>query len=1020
MSLAEILARQDWQTPAITHVHRLPSHTPLSSWRDLASARCDLRSTSRVSLNGMWQFNWFAAPEQVPADWIEQDLPDAVALTVPGNWQCQGFDTPIYTNIKYPFPCQPPRVPEQNPTGCYSREFELPQEWLSEGQVRVIFDGANSALHLWCNGHWVGYSQDSRLPAEFDLTPYLHAGRNRIAAMVLRWSDGSYLEDQDMWRLSGLFRDVTLLHKPALHIADLQVTPDLDACYRDGRLAVRIVLNHVASSPSVRLTLYRGSDKICREQLSPGTGPIDERGAYADHIHHTLQVSSPHQWSAEQPELYRLTVELLAADGQLIEVEACDVGFRKIEIRDGLLRLNGQPLRIRGVNRHEFDPDLGQVMTAERMEQDIRLLKQHNFNAVRASHYPNHPLFYTLCDRYGLYVVDEANLETHGMIPMNRLTDDPQWLAACCERASRMVQRDRNHPCILIWSLGNESGYGAAHDAMYQWIKRADPSRPIQYEGGGANTPATDILCPMYARVDEDQPFPAVPKWSLKKWIGLPGETRPLILCEYAHAMGNSFGGFHLYWQAFHAYPRLQGGFVWDWVDQGLSHQDAQGQAYWAYGGDFGDQPNDRQFCLNGLVFPDRTPHPALYEAARAQQFFLFRLLNQQPLQLEVRSDYLFRVSDNERLHWQICADGAVLASGSQALTLAPQHATSLTLSATLPPLPAGQQVWLDVWVEQTAATAWSAAGHLCARQQWPLTVPLALPIPAVGAVDALRAVADGWELGDDLACWHFERQHGDLVQWFHRGTPQLLAPLQDHFYRAPLDNDIGTSEADHLDPQSWIARWAAVGLGRWQRRCLSVQPTQSGPVPGILVEHAFYHHEQLCLIRRKHFQLTAPGQLTVDIEDQIAAQMPSLPRLGVLLQLQQIPEQVSWLGRGPHENYPDRKLSADFGLWTQPLASLHTPYLFPCENGLRCDVSQLQFADITLRGQFHFSLSRFSPATLAKTSHQHSLLSDDGVHLCLDGFHMGVGGDDSWSPSVRSEYLIAPGRYHHRWHWEG
>ena len=425
--------------------------------------------------------------------------------------------------------------------------------------------------------------------------------------MVLRWCDGSYLEDQDMWRLSGLFRDVTLLHKPDSHLSDIRITPDLDASYRDGRLHIEVQVAANEPGLQVRSTLFSAEEALLSCTRPLGTDIIDERGRYADRVHIDWSIATPRQWSAELPNLYRLTVELLDAAGQLLEVEAHDVGFRKVEIRDDLLCLNGQPLLIRGVNRHEFDPELGQVMTHERMLQDIRLLKQNNFNAVRTSHYPNHPEFYRLCDRLGLYLVDEANIETHGMEPMNRLTDDPLWLPAISERVSRMVQRDRNHPCIILWSLGNESGYGAAHDAMYQWLKRQDPSRPVQYEGGGANTAATDIVCPMYARVDEDQAFPAVPKWNLKKWIGLPGETRPLILCEYAHAMGNSLGGFAHYWQAFRGHPRLQGGFVWDWVDQELSRRDADGQHWWAYGGDFGDTPNDRQFCLNGLVFPDRT-----------------------------------------------------------------------------------------------------------------------------------------------------------------------------------------------------------------------------------------------------------------------------------------------------------------------------------------------------------------------------------------------------------------------------
>ena len=673
--LREIVARQDWQTQAITSVNRLAAHTPMFSWRSEADARGDLASSSRLLLDGEWRFSFFAAPELVPESWLAQDLADACPITVPGNWQLDAAypaarpltDGPIYTNIKYPFPCDPPRVPAENPTGCYSREFELPADWLASGQSRIIFDGVSSAFHLFCNGRWVGYSQDSRLPAEFDLTPYLQSGRNRLAVLVLRWSDGSYLEDQDMWWLSGIFRSVSLLHKPSRHLMDMRVTPELDACYRDGRLKIALQVANGAGL-SVEANLYDGGERVATLRQPIGTQAIDEKGAYDDRAEFWLDVAAPRKWSAETPHLYRLTLTLLDEQGQAIESEACDVGFRVVEIRGGLLRVNGQPLLVRGANRHEHHPAKGYAIDRATMERDLLLMKRHNFNAVRCSHYPNHPDFYRLCDRLGLYVVDEANLETHGMTPMGRLARDPAWSNAFLERATRMVARDFNHPSIIIWSLGNESGYGPAHDAMYGWIKRSDPSRPVQYEGGGADTPATDIICPMYARTHQDQPFPAVPKWALAKWIGLPGEHRPLILCEYAHAMGNSLGGYAHYWQAFRDHPRLQGGFVWDWVDQGLDKYTADGRHYWGYGGDFGDVQNDRQFCCNGLLFPDRTPHPALFEAKRAQQPFRFTLLEHTPLRVRIESEYLFRSTDNERLCWQLCENGHVQQQGEVSL----------------------------------------------------------------------------------------------------------------------------------------------------------------------------------------------------------------------------------------------------------------------------------------------------------------------------------------------------------------
>ena len=1014
--LREIVARQDWQTQAITSVNRLAAHTPLFSWRSEADARADLASPSRLLLDGEWRFSFFEAPERVPDGWLTQDLPQACAIRVPGNWQLDAAypasrpltDGPIYTNIKYPFPCDPPRVPAANPTGCYSREFELPADWLAGGQTRIIFDGVDSAFYLFCNGRWVGYSQDSRLPAEFDLSPFLQAGGNRLAVLVLRWSDGSYLEDQDMWRLSGIFRSVSLLHKPARHLMDIRVTPELDACYRDARLKIELQAASAAGL-SVEASLYDGTERVANLRQPLGTSPIDEKGAYDDRSEFWLAVTAPRKWSAETPHLYRLTLTLLGEQGEPIESEAYDVGFRAVEIKSGLLRVNGQPLLIRGANRHEHDAARGHVVTPAAIEQDLLLMKRHNFNAVRCSHYPNHPELYRLCDRLGLYVVDEASLETHGMTPMGRLARDPAWSNAFLERVTRMVARDFNHPCIIIWSLGNESGYGPAHDAMYGWAKQADPSRPVQYEGGGADTAATDIICPMYARTHQDQPFPAVPKWALAKWIGLPGETRPLILCEYAHAMGNSLGGFAHYWQAFRDHPRLQGGFVWDWVDQGLDKQTDDGRHYWAYGGDFGDQPNDRQFCCNGLLFPDRTPHPALFEAKRAQQPFVLTLQSQAPLRVEIRSEYLFRSTDNELLRWQLCENGLVLRQGECPLSLAPRASVVQTLLDALPAFAAGSLAWLDLAIVQPAATAWAEPEHEVARQQFMLPTPMA--IPAAFNPATIKEQPDHWLVCAAGSEWQLDKTSGRIRSWQKHGRERLQDAIADHFYRAPLDNDIGASEADHIDPNAWIARWQGAGLNELEHRCLGLEVD---PHHGrVLVRHGYFVQGTLKLSTRWQHSFGADGAMALTIAVEVAAGMPSLPRIGALLWLVDEVAELSWLGLGPHENYPDRLLGADLGRWQLPLADLHTPYVFPTDNGLRCDTRQLQLGEIAVEGQFHFSVSRYSQQQLALARHQTDLVAEGGLHLCLDGFHMGIGGDDSWSQSVRPEYWLQPGGYY-------
>lgn len=1018
-SLAAVLARRDWENPGVTQLNRLEAHPPFYSWRTADDAKNNLQSEQRRSLNGAWKFAWFASPEAVPESWLSADLPHADTITVPSNWQMEGYDVPIYTNITYPFPVNPPYVPAENPTGCYSLTFDINESWRQSGQTRIIFDGVNSAFHLWCNGRWVGYGQDSRLPSEFDLSDFLLTGENRLAVMVLRWSDGSYLEDQDMWRMSGIFRDVSLLHKPETQIRDLRVNTRFNDDFSRAVLETDVRLAGVPRDDlRVTVQLWQG-ETLAGTSTSPfGSEIIDERGAYADRTTLRINVERPALWSAETPNLYRAVVQLHTADGTLIEAEACDVGFRQVCIENGLLLLNGKPLLLRGANRHEHHPKNGQVMDEETMVQDILLMKQNNFNAVRCAHYPNHPLWYTLCDRYGLYVVDEANIETHGMVPMNRLSDDPTWLPAMSQRVTRMVQRDRNHPSIIIWSLGNESGHGANHDALYRWLKSEDPSRPVQYEGGGADTAATDIICPMYARVDQDQPFPAVPKWSIKKWLSMPGEQRPLILCEYAHAMGNSLGGYAKYWQAFRQYPRLQGGFVWDWVDQSLFKHDENGQPWSAYGGDFGDMPNDRQFCMNGLVFADRTPHPALYEAKHAQQFFQFSRLPGAECTIEVTSEYLFRHSDNEILHWTMTQDGNPLATGEVVLDIAPQGRQVIVLPEIPAPKTAGQ-LWLTVRVEQPQATAWSQAGHISAWQQWKLSEKLCTQLPSrADTAPQLTASETAFNITLNNKRWEFSRQQGVLTQYWINDETQLLTPLTDQFTRAPLDNDIGVSEVARIDPNAWVERWKAAGHYQLHAVLLQCEAEALSRTVLLTTTHAWQYQGETLFISHKTYRIDGHGEMQISVDVDVASGTPHPARIGLSCQLAQVAQRVNWLGLGPHENYSDRLSSACFDRWDRPLDEMYTPYVFPSENGLRCGTRELKYGAHRWRGDFHFNISRYSQQQLMTTSHRHLLQPEAGTWLNIDGFHMGVGGDDSWSPSVSPEFQLSAGRYHYRVSW--
>lgn len=1017
--LHDILACRDWENAQITRINTLPAHTGLSAWTEVEQARSDGASPFVKSLNGTWRFKLFARPEDVPEATASEgfNAEHWLDIDVPSNWQLQDaakeLDNPIYTNVKYPFEDNAPFVPQDNPTGCYFTQFELSDSWQQRNN-RICFDGVNSAFHLWCNGHWVGYSQDSRLPAEFDLSPYLTKGTNRLMVMVLRWCDGSYLEDQDMWWLSGIFRDVTLMSKPPLAINDFTVRTQLDAVYRDASVEIETLLSQPDEKVLVKASLFDAQGNlVCHDVCKPNQKPIDEKGAYRDRAFNHLKLSAPQKWSAESPYLYRLVVALYSESGEVLDCEACDLGIRQVEIKNGLLLLNGKPLLIRGVNRHEHHEDKGHAVSYDDMLQDILLLKQNNFNAVRTAHYPNHPLWYRLCDQYGLYVVDEANIETHGQLPMRRLSDDPHWLPAYSQRVTGMYERDKNHASIIIWSLGNESGIGSSHHALYQWLKQRDPSRPVQYEGGGSRSAATDIICPMYARVNTALKEPAIKRFSIIDEIGQPGEDRPLILCEYAHAMGNSLGSFEKYWQAFRQYQRLQGGFIWDWVDQGLTKIADNGEKYWGYGGDFGDTINDRQFCINGLLFPDRTAHPHLHEAKYQQQFYQFRLVTQQPLVIEVESEYLFTSEPAEILKWQLLEDGVVIAQGELPLQIAPQAKIQLSLCEQLPERKPGCQYHLNIDLHLAEATRWAEQDFCTTSAQLSLA-----GLPELKTVSAPKGVApvtvsetdEFITLSNGKQQWKMAKREGHLCSWQQDGVEKLAGSIKDNFYRAPLDNDIGVSEVNRIDPNAWQAQWRNWGLDNLSHQCtgLTIDKVTDGVV--LTSAHQYAGNGQALIASIWQYHFSAQG-VRVEVDVQVAPGIPSLARIGMEMSLSEVPEMVRWTGLGPFENYPDRKSAARFGQWSLSIEQMHTDYIVPCENGLRCDTQALTVGDICIKGQFHFNVSRYSTAQLDKASHTWQL-EHEGCLVRLDGYHMGIGGDDSWNPSVHPEFLLNEERY--------
>ena len=835
---AQAPAPLEWQDPAIVGVNKEPPHATFTSYPDEALARAGKRETSPYyrSLNGDWKFHWVPKPADRPVDFYRPGFDDAAwkSIRVPSNWQFEGYDVPIYVNIPYPWgKPDPPHIPaNNNPVGSYRTRFTVPPSWAGR-DVYLTFDGVESAFYLWVNGERVGYSEDSRLPAEFNITKYLQDGENLLAVEVYRWSDASYLEDQDFWRLSGIFRDVTLSSAGPLHVRDLQIRTNLDAAYTDAQLAIEVQVRNrsaAAANLSLRATLLDAQGaELGRASTAAGRVPAGE----ASTVSMVRPIVAPRKWTAESPYLYTLVVSLLDDSGRVVEAIPQKVGFRAVEMKDGQLMVNGRPILIKGVNRHEHDADTGHAVSVEQMLRDVRLMKRHNINAVRTSHYPNDPAWYELCDQYGLYVIDEANIESHGMgyAPSRTLGNNPAWKAAHMDRTVRMVERDKNHPSIIIWSLGNEAGDGVNFEATSAWVHQRDPSRPVQYEQAGRKA-HTDMFVPMYMR----------PKGMAD--YASQTQPKPLIQCEYAHAMGNSTGNFREYWDLVYSSPQLQGGLIWDWVDQGIRtripaagarqarperallagpefqmgfRQVDKAGTYLAYGGDFGplDVPTDYNFCMNGLVDADRQPHPGLLVVKRNYQYVHVKPVDLAAGTVKVTNWHDFTPLDDALTgRWTLQADGLTVASGAMPpLALAPRESKDVTL-----PLPAitpqpGVEYFLDVSWRLKADAPWGGrAGDEMAYDQFKLPIgrPAAPLPPSPAATLALADGPDAVTITGPAFTVLFDKASGTMASLKYRGTELVHQPLMPDFWRAWTDNDRGAKLQTRLNV--WRTRERVVG----------------------------------------------------------------------------------------------------------------------------------------------------------------------------------------------------------------
>ncbi|ACT00346.1 glycoside hydrolase family 2 TIM barrel-domain containing protein [Paenibacillus sp. JDR-2] len=1002
---------RDWDNLAVLERNRAKSRAYFIPFSDIEGALSYDRGSSPwfKSLNGNWKFNYVKGPEWAPEGFFEEsyDISGWDEIQVPGHWQLKGYGHPHYTDLYYPFPVDPPHVPNDNPTGSYVREFELPPYWNGR-KLAVKFDGVDSAFHVWVNGEFVGYSQGSRLTSEFDLTPYAKAGINRMAVRVYQWSDGSYLEDQDMWYMSGIFRDVYLVSEPStIRIADYRIVTELDAQYCDAILSLKVELNGDDLQGEVRLKLLDQEGKPVASAVNP-IGPASRNQACTEFA---IPVSKPALWSAEAPELYHLAISIVDQHNHVVETVAQRVGFRKIEVKDGQFLVNGKAILLKGVNRHDHHPDTGRTVTLSTMIQDVIMMKQYNINAVRTAHYPNDPRFYDVCDEYGLYVMEETDLETHGFEPLgniSRLSDDPAWQDAYVDRIRRMVERDKNHPSILFWSLGNESGFGCNFRAMSEWCKQADPTRLIHYEED-REAEVCDVVSTMYSSVEKMEGFGQ-----------LVDQTKPHILCEFAHAMGNGPGGLKPYFDTFDAYRRLQGGFVWEWIDHGISRKTADGKDDYAYGGDYGDEPNNSNFVIDGLVRPDRTPSPGLIEYKKIIEPVRVEYLSNHRIRVTNRYDFISL--DHLLADWSVIADGRTVQSGVLLLPpIGPGESAELIVPVRTDVqhtrLEIHAERWLNIGFSLAADCIWGERGHEIAWEQLALeaveintsAAAVNLPIRSLSCIEEGRQII----LENDLFQMAFDSRQSGISSLRMNGKELLKKGPRLNFWRAPIDNDMYVLpdwRKAHLDKLT--ERIDACIWERLNAETVQIRWTSRIAPP---VHDWGFRCETI-------YTVTGSGLITIDIHGVPEGEPPAmLPKIGLQMELPSDMDAVKWYGRGPGENYSDSKEAGRFGVYRKSVDELFTPYIYPQENGNRTDVRWVSVTDgggigLLAVGEptLEFSARRYTDADLEAARHASDLTPRDFITLNLDYRQNGLG-SNSCGPAQAPDCTVTPDEFRFR-----
>ena len=979
----------EWQDAGVNAVNRMPMHGSWFAYESPEAAQTGDKTLSErfVTLNGNWKFNWVRDADQRPTDFFRVGYNDKGwnDMPVPGLWELNGYGDPVYLNVGYAwrgwFKNDPPHVPvEQNHVGSYRRTVDIPAAWAGR-QIVAHFGSVTSNIYLWVNGRYVGYSEDSKLEAEFDLTPYVKPGRNLIAFQVFRWCDGTYLEDQDFFRLSGVGRDCYLYARDKRQITDIQVDAAPSADYTAGTVAVKAFFPRQARGCSVELALTDAQGRSVASQQLRVT---------KDEERCTLDAGKVALWSAETPVLYGLTATLRAPAGEVIEVIPLRIGFRDVKIEGGQLLFNGRPVLIKGANRHEMDPDYGYYVSEGRMLEDIRIMKENNINAVRTCHYPDDARWYSLCDQYGLYVVAEANIESHGMgYGEKTLAKNPLYAKAHLERNERNVQRSINHPSVIIWSLGNEAGDGPNFDACYDWIKAYDPSRPIHHERAvySPGSRNTDIICPMYWGYERCEKYLA------------ENPAKPLIQCEYAHAMGNSMGGFREYWELIRREPKYQGGFIWDFVDQSLHKKGRNGVTVYGYGGDWNPyDPSDQNFCDNGLIGPDRIPNPHMEEVRYYYQSVWTSWAGDAGNTVEVLNENFFRGLENYDLHWEVLCDGTPLRRGVvDGLKAAPQQRVRIALPYDPATLPAAGELLLDVAYKLKTAEGILPAGHTAARAQLPIR-------EYVFTAPAAKSAAEGESLfvADNHKDFLIVAGNGLRLDFLADGST-----LRPNFWRAPTDNDFGAG----------LQHKMAV----WKQPEMKLKTLTHAEADGIVTVKAGYEMPGVQATLEIEYAVDNTGAVTIaqSLHATPGAQVPDMFRFGMRFEMPEAFDRLQYYGRGPGENYADRKSSAFVGLYRQSVDEQFHPYIRPQETGTKSDLRWWHLADIGGRGLTVTSDAPFSASALhypqesldegpaKRQGHSPEVEKQKNVSVCLDKVQYGLACVNSWGALPLPEYRI-------------